>query len=144
MKSVNLNKLRYDGVEAAKRGDIQIALDSFEKILNLSQTPSSSDYTNAGMAQRINGDFQRAKKYFESALKINSSNRNAAKNLVLCLLDLNKPSEAIDFLEKILAKTGDSELRQLQFKSAFKYLSPIKAVKMLDSHLKNQMDTDSG
>lgn len=136
MKRSNLEQLRDNGILAANTGNLGMAITCFEKVLELTPDPSSKDFSNAGLARRKNGQPNLAKNHFESAIKRNPSNLDAAKNLVLCMLDSDESNKAIIFLKEINKQHRDSELRQLEFKTRLHYRSPLSAVETLDSYFK--------
>jgi len=121
---------------AANTGNMDIAITCFEKVLELTSAPSSNDFANAGLARRQNGQPKLAKNHFECAIVNNPANLDAAKNLVLCMLDANESNQAIIFLEELNEQHDDSELRQLEFKTQLHYRSPLSAVETLDSYFR--------
>ncbi len=110
--------LRYD---LQPRRPLSEAVREFEQELDLDPSNASAAY-ELGEALRVMGEEERARAYFEQAIRYYPLYEEPRIGLARVLLNSNKPGEAIPHLEKAIGIRQDSEVPHYLLAQAYRQL----------------------
>jgi tetratricopeptide (TPR) repeat protein len=90
------------GVAAHERGDWQAVIERMAQVIELRPWDAEA-YNLAGHAWRKLGDYERALAFYDKALELNPHHRGALEYLGEAYLELDRPEDAAQLLERLAA-----------------------------------------